>query len=64
MSPSAARDGRVLSRCHDVLAQQSRTGAAVSRPVRGRAVDVALALAIGMYAAIAVLESVQLAIAR
>jgi hypothetical protein len=63
MSPSVARDGRVLSRCHAVLVEQSRMRAA-AHPIRGRAVDVALAVAIGMYGAIAALESVRIALVR
>ena len=64
MSPSVARDGRVLSRCHAVLVEQSRMRAAGAHPIRGRAVDVALAVAIGMYGAIAALESVRIALVR
>jgi hypothetical protein len=64
MSPSVARDRRVLSRCHAVLAERSRMRGADAHPLRGRAVDVALAVAIGMYGAIAALESVRMALER
>ena len=62
MSPSAARDGSVLSRCHAVLAKHSRTRATRVHSVRGRAVDVALGVAIGMYGAVAALEGLRIAL--
>ena len=66
VEPSASIDRRVVSRCHALLARQHRRQAAVarSRAVRARAVDVAMAAAIGMYGLVAAIEAARLAFLR
>jgi hypothetical protein len=54
--PSTAHDDRVRARCHDVLARRRRL-----RSARARALDVALAAAVALYAVIGVTEAAWIA---
>jgi hypothetical protein len=56
MMPSKTHDDRVRARCHGVLARRRRV-----RSARARALDVALAAAIALYAVLAVSEAARLA---
>jgi hypothetical protein len=55
--PSQTHDDRVRTRCHDVLARRRRF-----RRTRARALDVALAAAVALYAAIGVTEAAWIAL--
>jgi hypothetical protein len=52
IAPSVVHDDRVRARCHDVLVRRRRV-----RDVRAKAVDVVLAAAVAIYAAIGVTEA-------
>jgi hypothetical protein len=59
--PLAARDERIRSRCHLVLARQRRTLARESSAAPVRVFDATLIAAAGIYAAAAALEALRLA---